>query len=173
MDLCQTIPQTTISQIRVKFKGKQELCPSETALNNIESIYCEFDSNEPNGGWFVEAEWKQLEHLSVGQNTTNQFRTTISHIPVDFSHRKWRMTFPQLQVVSLVLLSTPFPYCSLTSILFGSPNLCELSIHLAKSAIQEFDIQDFRQRLRNHSLKLKTIRLKNRYLQGYIRYPER
>ena len=171
MDLCQTIPLTTISQIRVKFKGKQELCPSETALNNIESIYCEFDSNEPNGGWFVEAEWKQLEHLSVCQNNTN-FRPR-SQIPVDFSDRKWQMTFPQLQVVSLVLLSTLFPYCSLTALLFGSPNLCELSIHLAKSAIQEFDIQDFRKRLRNHLLKLKTIRLKNRYLQGTIRYAER
>ena len=173
MDLCQTIPLATISDIRVKFEGlKQELCgPSEKALNNIESIYCEFDSTEPNDGWFIEAEWKQLEHLSVCQNNKNF--GPRSQNPVDFSHRKWRMTFPQLQVVSLVLLSTPFPYCSLTALLFGSPNLCEFSIHLAKSAIQEFDIQDFRQRLRNHLLKLKTIRLKNRYLQGYIRYPER
>ena len=162
------VPLTTIIDICVKCKLEDNEIMPKNALDNIESIYFEFDLTMPSSGWICDANWKKLEHLTITQiNKTLPIPIYNQHLPniekVDFSHKKWHLTFPHLQVVSLVLLTAPFPYCSFTSILFESPNLFELSIHLVSTAIQEFNEEDFKNRLKNRVFKLKTIRLKNRF----------
>ena len=78
----------------------------------------------------------------------------------DFSQNKWCPIFPELKYVSLILTQIPLPYCSLTSLLFESPNLTRLDIKLGlrNSIIQEFNEQDFKSRLMNNQF-LKLARL--------------
>ena len=74
--------------------------------------------------------------------------------------------FPALSHVTIDLYQIPFHYRSFQSLLFGSPNLRRLRIRLNKmnSIIQEFDQEDFSNKLKNHKFhQLESISLENRH----------
>ena len=72
--------------------------------------------------------------------------------------------FPALSHVRIDLHQIPFHYKSFQSLLFGAPNLIGLRITLKEmnSIIQEFDQEDFANKLENHKFhQLESISLKN------------
>ena len=141
------------------------------SFNNIHAISLELEvgEDEHNSGWIYEADWKHLKSLSVQDfdeviTGDKPWNFTSIQFRGNFLDKKWSQTLPELVSVSIKLTKIPFPYCTLAALLFGSPNLVDLNVHLYNqhSDIQNFDKVDFRSQLKKN-LKLKNLTLLKRY----------
>ena len=125
-------------------------------------LHC-YSDVEPNQNWNLDAEWQHLEMISIYQNYDTRDMPINPISPEDVQIFP---NFPALSHVTIDLYQIPFHYKSFQSLLFGAPNLRRLRITLKEkemnSIIQEFDQEDFANKLKNHKLnQLESISLKN------------
>jgi len=134
--------------------------PKSVSTNKITSINNDLEPNHNN--WIFEAEWNNLRSIYMYQKYDTKDIAVINNTTV--SPPQIFPNFPALSSVTIDLYQIPFHYRSFQSLLFGSPNLRRLRITLKEmnSIIQEFDQEDFVNKLKNHKLnQLESILLKN------------
>ena len=162
----------SLTKIRLEYVTCQldptNVVEPKSALDNIHTISMEVKAKENNTGWTYSADWKNLVKLTVqdfNESKNYPWKTEQNLLGGDFFDSKWHPTFPQLKSVTIRLVKLPFPYCSLATLLFKSPNLLDLSIQLYNkdSTIQDFDVEDFRKQLKCHQLGLTHLRLLKRH----------
>jgi len=121
-----------------------------------------FDSDvEPYQNWNLEAERQHLETIYIYQSYDTREMSINFISPEDVQIFP---NFPALSHVVIDLHQIPFHYKSFQSLLFGAPNLIRLRITLNEmnSIIQEFDQEDFANKLENHKFhQLQSISLEN------------
>ena len=133
--------------------------PKSVSTNKITSINNDLEPNHNN--WIFEAEWNNLRSIYMYQNYDTK---DMPINPISLEEVQIFPNFPALSHVTINLYQIPFHYKSFQSLLFGAPNLRRLRITLKEmnSIIQEFDQEDFANKLKNHKLnQLESISLKN------------
>ena len=145
-------------------------------FDNIHKISIQWDIDSDNtfsNGWFFNANWKNLNSLSVREGLNFEGR-----LDANFQDESdtWKLSLPNLTSASISLERTPFPYCSLISLLFESPNLIQLLIklELPYAVVENFDKSDFSARLKNHQFKLEHLAFVNsngRWPKSIIPFP--
>ena len=168
--LAKAIPSTKIN-LDEKFPIKLDVDESTfdqshgAELNNFQNVSFRYNVKARDSGWIFGANWKQLKCLKIqdgGDSGSPPFYNTSV-----FTSQKWIRTFPQLTFVELTLSQLSFPYSSFVNLLFGSPNLANLTIGVqtpkrsADSVIANFDVQDFKTRCSNHRFELTQLVLVN------------
>ena len=140
------------------------------ALDNIYNISVELkvQNDEAAPGWIHFSDWKNLRKLTVqdfNESKGYPWKLAANMLNGNFYLSTWSPRFPQLTTVSIRLVKIPFPYCSLKSLLFGSPNLVDLSIVLYNkdATVQGFDPNDFNTLLNCQQLNLTHLRLLKRH----------
>ena len=151
-------------------------CNHKKTFDNIHKISVQWDIDSDNylsNGWFFNANWKNLDSLYVCEGLNFEGR-----LDANFQDESdtWKLSLPNLTSARISLERTPFPYCSLISLLFGSPNLIQLLIklELPYAVIENFDKPDFSARLKNHQFKLEHLIFVNsndRWPKSIIPFP--
>ena len=155
-----------------------EICYGyKKTFDNIHKISIQWDIDGEyyfSNGWFFNANWKNLNSLFVCESM-NFFGGRLDANFQDESDT-WKLSLPNLTSATISLERTPFPYCSLISLLFESPNLTQLHItlELPYAVIENFDKSDFSARLKNHKFKLENVTFVNsneRWPKSIIPFP--
>ena len=120
----------------------------KSSFNKITSFDSDVQPNNPN--WILDAEWQKLERIYMNQSYETK-NIVINNNTV--SPPQIFPNLPALTCVTINLHQIPFHYKTFQSLLFGSPNLMRIRIRLLdelNSRIQEFDQDDFANKLKNH-----------------------
>jgi len=174
LELKQLSKYLSLVKIRLEYmtckvNSLMEMDPPNS-LDNIYNISVELkvQNDEDTPGWIHLADWKNLRKLTVqdfNESKGYPWKLAANIHNGNFNLSTWSPRFPQLTTISIRLVKIPFPYCSLKSLLFGSPNLLDLSVVLYNkdATVQNFDANDFHSLLNCHQLNLTHLRLLKRH----------